>query len=346
MRRGQATVWVAAERLPELQAVQGDLGLDPAITAPPQRAAVAWTRASAAVELLRGRLALFGPVTPRRLGRTARRLTAAEAEHGAARARDRGRGAARLVLARRDQEEWCDRRLLARIHRATLQRLRAEIQPMSPADFMRFLFEWQHLTPSSRVSGVDGLRTVIAQLDGFELAADAWDTHVLPARVSGYDTVDARPAVLQRRSRVGAAHAAAGARRRRRCCRRARCAPRRSRCSFAITARAWRAAGATMDHSSGRRSSAISAPRCLRVLERGAQFVQGIAAAADDDGARRREALPNWRGPVSLRRMVLQDCARCGVRLRQRVSAGYGAAPARRPAGAGRRLTRKPTGRR
>jgi len=85
------------------------------------------------------------------------------------------------------EEEWCDRRILARIHRATLQRLRAEIQPVTIADFMRFLFEWQHLTPSSRVSGIDGLRMVIAQLDGFELAADAWDKHVLPARVGGYD---------------------------------------------------------------------------------------------------------------------------------------------------------------
>jgi ATP-dependent Lhr-like helicase len=85
------------------------------------------------------------------------------------------------------EEEWCDRRLLARIHRATLQKLRAEIQPVSPADFMRFLFEWQHLTPSSRLNGVDGLRAAIVQLDGFELAADAWDKHVLPARVTGYD---------------------------------------------------------------------------------------------------------------------------------------------------------------
>jgi ATP-dependent Lhr-like helicase len=84
-------------------------------------------------------------------------------------------------------EEWCDRRLLARIHRATLQRLRAEIQPVSPSDFMRFLFAWQHLSPSYRVSGIEGLRTVVAQLDGYELAADAWDKHVLPARVDGYE---------------------------------------------------------------------------------------------------------------------------------------------------------------
>ena len=72
------------------------------------------------------------------------------------------------------EEEWCDRRLLARIHRATLERLRAEIEPVSPADYMRFLFEWQHVSPT-RLTGVDGLRVVLAQLDGFELAADAWE---------------------------------------------------------------------------------------------------------------------------------------------------------------------------
>ncbi len=83
--------------------------------------------------------------------------------------------------------EWCDRRLLARIHRYTLTRLRAEIEPVSPADFMRFLLAWQHVEPSSRLSGLDGLRTIVATLDGFELAATAWERAVLPARMDRYD---------------------------------------------------------------------------------------------------------------------------------------------------------------
>jgi len=83
--------------------------------------------------------------------------------------------------------QWCDRRLLARIHRYTLNRLRAEIEPVSPADFMRFLFAWQHVDASHRLSGIDGLRSVLEQLDGFELAADGWERAVLPARVDGYD---------------------------------------------------------------------------------------------------------------------------------------------------------------
>ena len=83
--------------------------------------------------------------------------------------------------------EWCDRTLLARIHRYTLNRLRAEIEPVSPADFMRFLFRWQHVETSSRLTGLDGLREIVAALDGYELAAGAWERAVLPARLDRYD---------------------------------------------------------------------------------------------------------------------------------------------------------------
>jgi ATP-dependent Lhr-like helicase len=176
-------VWVAAERLPELAAVTSEVHFEPAIAAPPLRAAVAWTRDSAIVELLRGRLAMLGPITPRELGRplavdATDTLLALEAEGVVLRGWLSPGGV---------EEEWCDRRLLARIHRGTLQRLRAEIQPISASNFMRFLFEWQQVSPSSRASGVDGVRAAITRLDGFELAADAWDTHVLKARVRDYD---------------------------------------------------------------------------------------------------------------------------------------------------------------
>jgi ATP-dependent Lhr-like helicase len=180
------TVWIAAERLPELQAAFS-VDLDPVVTAPPTRAAAAWRKDAAIAELLRGRLALTGPVTPRALGSplgldasaSVDALVALEADGAVLRG---------WFSPGATEEQWCDRRILARIHRATLQRLRAEIQPITIADFMRFLFEWQHLTPSSRLTGLDGLRAVVAQLDGFELAADAWDKHVLPARVAGYDS--------------------------------------------------------------------------------------------------------------------------------------------------------------
>ena len=99
----------------------------------------------------------------------------------AAGARVRRRGPARNVQTR-GALEWCDRRLLARIHRYTLNRLRAEIEPVSAADFMRFLFAW-HTSIVHKLRGIDGLRAVLAHLDGFEVAAGAWERTVLPARV-------------------------------------------------------------------------------------------------------------------------------------------------------------------
>ena len=82
--------------------------------------------------------------------------------------------------------EWCDRRLLARIHRYTLNRLRAEIEPVTAADFMRFLLHWQHLAGEDRVRGVEGLAKVIEQLDGCEVPAGAWESEVLNARCADY----------------------------------------------------------------------------------------------------------------------------------------------------------------
>jgi ATP-dependent Lhr-like helicase len=84
--------------------------------------------------------------------------------------------------------EWCERRLLARIHRYTLNRLRAEIAPVSPAEFMRFLFAWQHVGDGNQLTGIDGLRAVIAQLDGLELPARTWERDVLPARLERYES--------------------------------------------------------------------------------------------------------------------------------------------------------------
>lgn len=88
--------------------------------------------------------------------------------------------------------EWCDRRLLARIHRRTVLTLRREIQTVSASDFMRFLFRWQHVAPTARLHGEPGLHTVLEQLAGFEAAASAWEPHVLRSRIADYrpDTLD------------------------------------------------------------------------------------------------------------------------------------------------------------
>ncbi|MBI3268055.1 MAG: DEAD/DEAH box helicase [Planctomycetes bacterium] len=84
------------------------------------------------------------------------------------------------------REGWCDRRLLARIHRYTIERLRNEIAPVTAAEFLRFLGLWQHVEPSHRLDGPRGVAEVVGQLAGFEVPAAAWEAFVLPARVRGY----------------------------------------------------------------------------------------------------------------------------------------------------------------
>ncbi|MFN2568243.1 MAG: DEAD/DEAH box helicase, partial [Candidatus Dormibacteria bacterium] len=87
-------------------------------------------------------------------------------------------------------EEWCERGLLARIHRLTVGRLRAEIEPVPPATLMRFLLRWQHAEPRSRLHGREGITEVISQLQGVELPAPAWEEHVLPSRIANYQAAD------------------------------------------------------------------------------------------------------------------------------------------------------------
>ena len=83
-------------------------------------------------------------------------------------------------------EEFCARRLLTRIHAYTRQRRRSEIEPVTPQDFMRFLLRWQHVAGGTRREGSRGVLAVVEQLQGFELAAGAWEKYVLSARVTGY----------------------------------------------------------------------------------------------------------------------------------------------------------------
>ena len=83
--------------------------------------------------------------------------------------------------------DWCDRGLLARIHRLTLGRLRREIEPVSGADLVRFLLRWQHAAPGARLHGARGVAEVVGQLQGFHAAAGAWEREILPARVAGYE---------------------------------------------------------------------------------------------------------------------------------------------------------------
>jgi ATP-dependent Lhr-like helicase len=170
---------VSAERLPEMLAVH-PCSVD---FAPPPSRVRTWPREEAITELLRGRMTLVGPTTARALADS---LSIEESEADAAMIALESEGAVlRGSFTGSPELEWCDRRLLARIHRYTLNRLRAEIEPVSPADFTRFLFAWQHV--SNKLTGIDGLRAILHQLDGFEVPAAAWERFVLPARVDRYD---------------------------------------------------------------------------------------------------------------------------------------------------------------
>ena len=92
-----------------------------------------------------------------------------------------------LSLLESREIEWCHRRLLARIHRLTIGRLRKEVEPVTATEFMRFLFQWQHVSPGSRLHGETGLLDIITQLTGFEAAGSAWEPHLLRPRMAKYE---------------------------------------------------------------------------------------------------------------------------------------------------------------
>ncbi|MEA2327233.1 MAG: ATP-dependent helicase Lhr and Lhr-like helicase, partial [Thermoanaerobaculia bacterium] len=175
--------WIAAERIPEILAIHPTLQLD---IAPPPSRAKEWQREDAIAEIIRGRMSLLGPTTAAELAAS---MSIEEKDADAALLKLESEGAILRGAFTRSTSttEWCDRRLLARIHRYTLNRLRAEIEPVTAADFTRFLFAWQHVTPSSRLTGIDGVHEVIRQLDGFEIAANAWERNILPLRIDRYE---------------------------------------------------------------------------------------------------------------------------------------------------------------
>jgi len=179
-------LWIAAERLPQFAALWPGAPLDPALSAPASLAQRDWGPEEALVEILRGRLEGLGPVGEAALaaplGLSPNRIAAALAALQTEGFAMRGRFAPGT-----DGEEWCERRLLARVHRYTLKRLRAEIEPVPARVFLRFLFEWQRVTETTRMEGSDALAAVLGQLEGFEAPAGAWETEILPARVAQYD---------------------------------------------------------------------------------------------------------------------------------------------------------------
>ncbi|HUK22400.1 MAG TPA: DEAD/DEAH box helicase [Gemmatimonadales bacterium] len=183
---GQPPLWVATERAPMLEAVFPGKTMHPALGVPERERAKTWTREDAIRELVRGRLEVVGPITATSLAGSVG-LARSDVEFALGALEHEGFVLRGRWSAGEQELEWCERRLLARIHRYTLDRLRKEIEPVAPAEFMRFLFKWQRVTPETRAEGPDGLAAVLELLDGFEAPAGAWERDLLPARVSEYD---------------------------------------------------------------------------------------------------------------------------------------------------------------
>jgi ATP-dependent Lhr-like helicase len=187
--------WVCAERLPMLKTIYPGADVDPQLSAPESVQKQNWERSNAIREVLRGRMEVSGPVTVAQL-QTILSLSSSEIETGLLGLESEGfvlRGKFHPGTHLRQgyggqatEQEWCDRRLLARIHRLTIDRLRAEIQPVSVQDFYRFLFAWQRVDVDHRAEGPDGLQSVLEQLDGCELPLASWESAVLAARVADY----------------------------------------------------------------------------------------------------------------------------------------------------------------
>ncbi len=165
-------LWVAVERLPMATALYRADAEDEAQDA-------------AAAELLRGHLECRGPATVAALAEAVA-LPERLIDRGLARLEQEGFAISGRFTSQAANQEWCARRLLSRIHVYTRQRRRREVEPVSARDFIRFLLRWQHVAPGSRREGRLGVLSVIEQLQGYELAAGAWERGVLAARVTGY----------------------------------------------------------------------------------------------------------------------------------------------------------------
>ena len=190
-RSGEAAGWIAAERA----ALAAAIGVEVAIAQPPPSVPpfasepVGPEPEAALAELVCGWAEILGPFTlPELASRLA--LPRAALEPACLRLENEGlllRGHFRAQLsAEGPLLEFCERHLLARIHRRTLRAWRAAIEPVAPDLWLRFLLRWQRLEPGTRLHGPRGLAEVLAQLQGFEAAAPAWESELLPARIEAY----------------------------------------------------------------------------------------------------------------------------------------------------------------
>ncbi len=176
-------LWCAAERQAVLQPLYPDLRVPAG--GPQVSGSSAMDPETAAAEMLRGHLDVRGPSTAEDLAR-ATALRVPDVTLALIRLENEGFALRGHFTDPDGDEEFCARRVLTRIHAYTRQRKRRETEPVTAQDFIRFLLRWQHVTPDTRREGSRGVLSVVEQLQGFELAAGAWEKAIFPARVTGY----------------------------------------------------------------------------------------------------------------------------------------------------------------
>ncbi len=180
-------LWFPVEHLEAVRLLYPHATL-PTLDVPPEAILPIEHRETARILMLRGHAECLGVTNARDLAaRTG--LDVTDVEHGLVMTEAQGfvlRGQYTPGVHAAENDEVCDRRLLARIHRYTLDRLRREIDPVSRQDYMRFLLRWQRLSPKHRAEGRGGLREVLSRLEGFEAPASAWESDLLRARMVEY----------------------------------------------------------------------------------------------------------------------------------------------------------------
>ncbi|MCU0734995.1 MAG: ATP-dependent DNA helicase, partial [Methylotetracoccus sp.] len=182
----EAAFWIAAERWPLVRAVYPGLRAEPPLSLPLDLDSQAWDRDDALVSLLRARLAIAGPVNELSLA-TQMMISPLEVRTALCRLETEG-----FVLRGRytPDDDWCERGLVARIQRYARDRRRCAIEPVTAAEYVDFLFRWQHVHPETRMQGAQGLGAILTQLEGFEGPAFSWESSILPARVENYADTD------------------------------------------------------------------------------------------------------------------------------------------------------------
>lgn len=174
-------LWVAAERLHELQMLFPEANCAPPIAeVPPDKPL---TSEEVLQDIIRSRMEGLGPVTAEQLAEPLG-IEPSKIEQALAGLEQQGTLLQGHFTSGTTAIEWCERGLLARIHRYTLKQLRSEIEPVAPADFMRFLFRWHGL--HDPVTGESGLAKVLQQLEGCNLPASCWESEILAKRVKPY----------------------------------------------------------------------------------------------------------------------------------------------------------------